>query len=147
MNIQKTILLTNLFLILFSCNVNKNHPVPYFSFNTIIDLNLPTYSDLLGIGGWAYVPVAELGPKGIVVYRKSQNEFVAFDRTSPAEGGLDCSEGLKVDEDNFLVLNDPCSNAKFSLYDGSVIEGNSKFGLRKYETEFNGDTKLRIYNP
>lgn len=146
MKVHKIIVLIALFFI-FSCTTNRRHPVPYFSFDTMIDLNLPSYSNLQGIGGWAYVPVAELGSKGVIVYRQSQNYFVAFDRTSPADGGLDCPTGLEVDEENYLILNDPCSDAQFSLFDGSPIDGSSKYGLRAYETEFNGDSRVRIYNP
>lgn len=131
--------------IAFSCNVNKKHPIPYYSFDITIDLNLPSYINLQGIGGWAYVNGA--GSKGVVVYRQSQQHFVAFDRQSPAEDGFNCDKGLEVDKDNFLILNDPCSNARFSLYDGSVISGDSKWGLRSYLTSYSGGSTLRIYNP
>src|SRR5690554_6827116 len=129
----------------FSCNVNKKHPVPHLSFDVDVNLNNPSYIELQGIGGWAYVN--GVGSKGIVVYRQSQQYFVAFDRHSPAPAGFDCQTGLEVDEENFLILNDPCSNARFSLYDGSVLCGDSKFGLRSYVAEYSGSNILRIYNP
>jgi nitrite reductase/ring-hydroxylating ferredoxin subunit len=134
-----------LILLFLGCNKNKQHPVPYFSFDSNINLNLPTYNSLKGVGGWAYV--TGVGSKGVVVYRQSVERFVAFDRQSPAEGGLDCESGLVTDDDNFLILNDPCSNAQFSLYDGSIIGGDTEWGLRKYQTGFNGGDVLRIYNP
>lgn len=52
-----------------------------------------------------------------------------------------------MNKDNYLILDDPCSNSQFSLYDGSVISGDSKWGLRKYETQYSGGNSLRIYNP
>lgn len=128
-----------------ACNKNGQHPVPYFSFDANINLTLPSYSELQGVGGWAYVTGA--GSKGIIVYRRSVNEFVAFDRHSPAPDGFECETGLQVDEDNFLILNDPCSNARFSLYDGSIIDGDTEWGLRQYLTSYNGGQTLRIYNP
>ncbi|HTO38516.1 MAG TPA: hypothetical protein VL021_08840 [Brumimicrobium sp.] len=140
----KFILLLLLFSF-FSCNVNKKHPVPYYAFDIDVNLNNPGYINLIGVGGWAYVNGA--GSKGIVVYRQSQENFIAFDRHSPAPEGFDCDTGLEVDEENFLILNDPCSNARFSLYDGSVISGDSKYGLRMYATEYYGGNILRIYNP
>lgn len=126
---------------LFACQKNKKHPVPSIPFDILIYINLPSYSSLEAVGGWAYV---EGGSKGIVVYRRSYDEFIAFDRHSPAEDGI-CGFPLTTDPDNFLELNDSCSGAKFSLYDGSPISG-SEFGLRQYQTWWDGGTGLRIYN-
>ena len=124
------------------CKINKIHPVPNVPFDIIIDLNLPSYNGLLGVGG--YATVNDAGYRGVVVYRRSLNEFVAFDLQSPAEEGS-CQTPLSVNADNFLQLDDLCSGAKFSLYDGSPIEG-SKFGLRMYVTYYNGINNLRISN-
>ncbi|MBW7868759.1 MAG: hypothetical protein H3C31_10580 [Brumimicrobium sp.] len=145
MNIRKIFVFLLFLAVFLSCNKNKHHPVPYYSFDVTINLTLPSYNNLQGVGGWAYVSGA--GSKGIVVYRQSIQNFIAFDRHSPAEGSENCKDGLEVDSENFLILNDPCSNAKFSLYDGSVISGNSKWGLRSYLTEYNGGDLVRIYNP
>jgi hypothetical protein len=127
--------------IAFSCKKNKNHPVPSLSFDVTIYINLPSYNKLEGIGGWAY---AEGGSKGLVIYRKALDEFIAFDRHSPANDGS-CVQSLVVDSLNFLQLNDLCSGAKFSLLDGSIISG-SEYGLRQYQTNWDGTSKLRIYN-
>jgi uncharacterized protein YuzB (UPF0349 family) len=144
MNTKKLFILTILVMFV-GCTKNNQHPVPYFNFDANVNLTLPSYSSLQGVGGWAYV--TGTGSKGVVVYRRSVNEFVAFDRHSPAPDGFDCETGLTVDEDNFLILNDPCSNARFSLYDGSVIDGDTEWGLRQYLTNYNGGQTLRIYNP
>lgn len=145
MNLRKIFLILFLFGIIVACKKNRDQPVPYFSFDTTINLDLPSYSNLKGVSGWAYVP--NVGSKGVVVYRKSVTEFVAFDRQSTVKGGIDCKSGLKVNSDNYLLLDDPCSSAQYSLYDGSVVKGGAKWGLRKYATEFNGSNILRIYNP
>ncbi len=144
MKVNIILFLTTIF-ILIACNKNKQHPVPYFTFDSNINLTLPSYSSLQGVGGWAYIPGA--GSKGVVVYRQGVNTFVAFDRHSPAEDGFDCETGLVTDDDNFLILNDPCSNARFSLYDGSPIDGDTEWGLRSYLTQYNGGDILRVYNP
>src|SRR5690554_6388523 len=83
MNLRKIIFLAIAFSF-FACNNNKQHPVPYYSFNANINLTLPSYNYLLGVGGWAHV--SGILSKGVVVYRHSQQNFVAFDRHSPAEG-------------------------------------------------------------
>ncbi len=145
MNLRVFLQIVILTLILFSCGRNDRHPVPYYQFDVNINLNLPTYQPLTGVGGWAYVN--GVGSKGIVIYRRSLGEFVAFDRHSPADPEGTCANGLETDEDNFLILNDPCSNAQFSLYDGSIIGGDTDWGLRMYMTVYNGGEILRIYNP
>lgn len=135
-----------LFLMIFGtlvgCKKNKIHPVPDIPFDITIDINLPSYNALIGVGGYAYV---NGGSRGLIVYRRSIEEFVAFDRHSPADPDAVCPEPLYPDPDNFLVLVDSCSNATFSLYDGSPISG-SEFGLRQYQTSYNGSNLVRIYN-
>ncbi|MEZ4938036.1 MAG: hypothetical protein R2799_10645 [Crocinitomicaceae bacterium] len=103
---------------------------------------LPSYSSLQSVGGYAYV---NGGVKGLVVYRKSIDEFVCFDRMSTAEGGYDCTP-IEVDTDNYLFLNDSCSDAVYSLIDGSLVSGSAVYGLRAYQTNFDGFSILYISN-
>ncbi len=124
------------------CNKNKIHPVPDIPFDITIDINLPSYNALIGVGSYAYV---NGGSRGIIVYRRNIDEFVAFDRHSPVDVDGSCPEPLYPDLDNFLMLIDSCGPAKFSLFDGSPVEG-SEFGLRQYQTIYNGTNLLRIYN-
>lgn len=136
-----------LFLLVFgaiaACTKNEQHPVPNIPFDFTIDISLPSYSALTGVSGWAYV---NGGSRGIIVYRRGINEFVAFDRHSPADPvGTACDQPLVPDDNNFLQLNDTCNNAAFSLYDGSPIS-DLKFGLRMYQTMWDGNHGLRIYN-
>lgn len=127
----------------FSCKKENLHPVPSIAFNINININLPSYSGLQNIGGYAYVN--NIGSKGVVVYRRSIDEFVAFDRQSTADGGLDC-DGVEIDEENTLLVNDVCGTSQFSLYDGSVVNGPAVFGLRGYQTIFDGVYTLNISN-
>ena len=129
-------------ILIASCNKNKNHPVPSVPFDVTIDINLPSYNALIGVGGWTYV---NAGSRGVIIYRRGLDEFVAFDRHSPADPEGDCPQPLYPDPDNFLQLIDSCSGARFSLYDGSPISG-SEFGLRMYQTVYNGTNLVRIYN-
>lgn len=131
-----------IFQLTFGCTKNNTHPVPSIPFDVTIDFNLPTYDDLLGVGGYAYV---NAGSRGVIVYRRGINDFVAFDRHSPADPAGECPTVLTPDADNFLILNDDCSSAQFSLYDGSPISG-SDYGLRQYSTAYGGGNTLRIYN-
>lgn len=136
-----------LFLLVFvsmtGCTKNDQHPVPSYPFDFTIDISLPSYSPLMGVSGWAYV---NGGSRGIIVYRRGIDEFIAFDRHSPAdEIGSPCDQPLVPDDNNFLQLNDTCNNATFSLYDGSPIS-NSAYGLRQYQTMWDGNHGLRIFN-
>ena len=141
MKIQK-VLFFLLIIITSSCIKNNNNPVPSIPFDITIDINLPSYNQLQGVGAWTYVVG---GSRGIIVYRRSMDEFVAFDRHSPMDPNGTCFLPLFPDQDNFLQLKDTCSNAIFSLYDGGPISG-SNYGLRQYATQFNGSNLLRIYN-
>ncbi len=131
------------FLLLSSkCNNQNQNPVPFVPVDVTIDIQLPSYSNLQGVGGWSYLTG---GSRGIIVYRKGIDEFVAFDRHSPADISGTCPFPLYPDSQNFLQLKDSCNNAVFSLYDGSPVS-NSIYGLRQYATQFNGNNLLRIYN-
>jgi|TARA_R110000737_G_scaffold353495_1_gene406163 hypothetical protein len=130
------------FFLVWGCRKNKYHPVPNIATDITIDINLPSYIALTGVSGWAYV---NGGSRGIIVFRRSPDEFIAFDRHSPADPNGTCERPLTPDTDNFLTLVDSCNNATFSLYDGSP-QSNSEFGLRAFQTSFNGSSALRIFN-
>lgn len=134
-----------LLVVVVSCARDRFHPVPYYQFDVTLNLNLPTYQTLQGVGGYAYVDGA--GSRGLVIYRRSVQEFVAFDRHSPADEEGTCDTPLVTDEENFLILNDPCSNARFSLFDGSVYSGDTDWGLRSYMVQYGGGQYLRVWNP
>jgi hypothetical protein len=129
-------------ILLNGCTKNKNHPVPSIPFDITINISLPSYSALQGVSGYAYVSG---GSRGIIVYRRGVNDFVAFDLHSPADPDGNCPQVLTPDANNYLQLNDSCNNASFSLYDGSPIS-NSDYGLRQYQTAWSGGETLRIFN-
>ncbi len=143
---MRTFILTKISIILlfvnYSCQGLGEHPVPNVAVSVQINIMLPSYSNLQSVGGYAYV---NGGVKGLVIYRRSIDEFVCYDRMSTAEGGYDCTP-LEVDQDNFLFLNDQCSDAVYSLLDGTVISGNAVYGLRNYQTNFDGFSILYISN-
>ena len=136
------ILMLGLALIFSECTTNQNHPVPNIPFDFSIDMTLPSYSNLIGVSGYAYVAG---GSKGIIVYHRGIDDFVAFDRHSPADPAGTCTTPLTPNADNFLMLDDNCNGAQFSLYDGSPVSG-SDFGLRMYQVTWDGGNNLRIFN-
>jgi hypothetical protein len=143
----RIILMLAIFWAVSACNRNNRHPVPYFQFDVTINLNLPSYSPLMGVGGWAYLD--NVGSRGVIIYRSSSNQFVAFDRHSPADEAGNCPNPLYPDEENFFVLIDECNDARFSLLDGSPWNDSqyTDWGLRAYQTTFDGGSNLRVFNP
>lgn len=132
-------LLTN--ILLTSCEKNGSNPVPSVPVSISLNLDLPAYNTLKSPGGWVYV---NGGSKGIVVYRNF-DEFVAMDRHSTYD--VECDSAIvSVDENNFLQLNDACSDSKYNMLDGTVIEGPAKWGLRRYNTTWDGTYSVYIYN-
>lgn len=143
MKLRFILTVTILMGVIAGCNkYNNDNPVPNIPFDITINLTLPSYSALMGVGGYAYV---NGGSKGIIVYRRGIDDFVAFDRHSPADVNGTCPQPLYPDTSNYLILKDSCNAATFSLYDGSPISG-SEYGLRQYVTQWNGNESLRIYN-
>lgn len=140
MKLQFITLIITIFILL-GCKKQDNS-VPSIPFDITLNLNLPSYQALSGVSGWAY---ANGGSKGIIIYRKNIDEFVAFDRHSPKDPEGNCETPLFPTEENFLQLKDTCSGALFSLYDGSPISG-AEIGLRQYQTIFDGNDQLRILN-
>ncbi len=134
---RKRYILALLLLVYFfaglGCNKERYERVPNVFVNFTIDLNQAQYTPLQITGGWVYVTG---GYRGIIVYRKTFEEFVALDRTSTYKPE---SEGNRVVvEENNLIAADTVSGSRFLLLDGSVVEGPAPFGLKQYRTSFDG---------
>jgi len=76
-----------LLCICLSCKKKKTtqpvpqYPIPYVAVSVIIYPNDPTNFALQAIGGWKYYSGA--GVQGLIIYRKTQQDFVAIERASP----------------------------------------------------------------
>jgi nitrite reductase/ring-hydroxylating ferredoxin subunit len=127
-------------LLLFTTCRREQQFVPNVGVNVLLYLNDPQNTALTTIGGWVYV---NGGYRGIVLYRKSQNEFVAFDRTCPYQPEEAASQ-VSVDSSN-VILEDRSCGSKFLLSDGSAIQTPALIPLKQYNTTFDGNS-IRIYN-
>lgn len=123
-----------------SCE-GDSHPVPNVPVNIIINLDLPSYQPLNAPGGWIYI---DGGSRGIVVYRNF-DEFVALDRHSTYNSEDPCAV-VQVDTLNVFELVDTCSGSRYSIQSGVVVQGPAKWGLRRYNTNWNGGYQVTIYN-
>jgi hypothetical protein len=131
--------------LLISCKRNKtqplvNHPVPSVPVNVTIYPNDPLNFRIQAIGGWIYF---NAGINGIIIYRKSNEEFIALERTSPHLPN-DTAARVYVTKDNFSLL-DTVSRSRWQIIDGAIIKEPTQWPLRLYGTSFNGNV-LRIIN-
>ena len=118
---------------------NDNFGIPLVFVNLRLNVNNPSFFNLSVTGGWEYVAG---GSRGILVYRARPNEFMAYDRHSTYNVEAGCR--VEVDSTNFGV-EDPCSGSRWSIFDGSVIQGPAAMPLKPYQTFFDG-TFLTISN-
>jgi hypothetical protein len=128
-----------------SCNKSgtpsaNNNPVPSRPVEMSLYPNDPTYFKVQFIGGWMYVSG---GINGIVLYRKSEEEFVAVERTS-SQLPDNAAAAVKVMSDNF-TLRDSISDSHWRIFDGTVTKGPATWPLRLYYTSYDG-SRLIIRN-
>jgi hypothetical protein len=132
-------------LLFFQCKkdepqVVKQHPVPSVPVNLTIYPNDPLNFNIQAIGGWMYFAG---GVNGIVVYRKSEQEFIALERTS-TKNPSDSKSRAVVLSDNF-TLQDTVSASTWRILDGAVIQGPAEWPLRLYGTSYDGNL-LKVIN-
>lgn len=133
------IILVSVFL--FTCNKDKER-IPYVYVDFYLNLNDPDFNELSVVGNSIAVTG---GVKGIIIYRKSLDEFVALDRCCSHEPSKSC-EFVSVDSTGlFAICN--CCQSQFYLYDGYVSKGPAEFPLSQYRTSYNSYTNtLHVFN-
>ena len=100
----------------------------------------PSFVNLNAIGGWTYIGG---GCKGIIVYRKTQDEFMAYERACTYDPDNNCP-GVTVDGSN-INMTDTCCGSQFQIFDGNVTKGPASRVLQQYRTSFDGSV-LQISN-
>ena len=70
------------------------------------------------------------GVAGLIIYKKSDGRFTAFDRCSSVNPEKRCAV---IPDDPSLTATDPCSGAKFSLFDGLPVKAPGKRPLKQYQ--------------
>ena len=137
---------------------NPNRPQAYINFT--INPNSLEHQGLNTVSGWEYLTSdPNSDSRGIIVYRMSETEFLAYDRIPPNEPDA-CTDSqgnttrLVVD---FPFVVDNCNNAYYNILNGQIIvaapdmipnfptEGVTIFPLIQYNTTYDG-YKLTVYN-
>ncbi len=140
-NLRIPLVVVGAFLLLQSSCEQNNQNIPYVPVNFDLNLNLPSYNSLNYPGEHL---ILQGGSKGIVVYRYTTDEFVVLDRHSTFDVTQGCnvtveSDGITLSDDN------DCSNSKWLILDGSVMQGPATLSLHRYRTNWNPPI-LQVYN-
>jgi len=111
--------------------------------NVYVDIYLyttdPAFSPLNATSGFTYLAG---GSKGIIVFRRSQTEFGAYDRHCT----YNVKEANQISVDaSGLIATDAVCGSKFLLTDGSPSTAPAANPLKTYQTSFDGTT-LHIFN-
>lgn len=133
----------SIIILLLFCTCTKTDVVPNIYVNTYVYLTDPNYVKLNAVGGWNYAPG---GIKGIIIYRKSVSEFMAYERNSTYEPSKGCVIVMDTANKSNLFITDKCSGSTYLITDGSVYKGPASVPLKKYQTSFDGNTTVHIYN-
>jgi hypothetical protein len=123
-----------------ACKKNKE-TIPGVHVDEMIDINLPQYLPLQVPLNYVYYDLA--GNRGLIIFRASQTDFNILERTctfDPSSG----SAQVEVMPDNITCVDSTCGS-KFSIYDGTVINGPATQPLQRYQYTFDGHI-LHIYN-
>lgn len=137
-----TIGLFFLFYAGFSCNDDNNDDFPYAYINIYINPTSTEYLELNTPGGWVYL-VGQKPSRGILVYRLTMDDFLAYERTCPQDP-IEPNARIEVEPSNITVACPVCKS-KYIMLDGTPFEGPARRPLRKYQTSYNGSI-LHIYN-
>ncbi len=127
-------MLFQLLLIPSSCKKEEEAPeIPYVYVSIALDPNGTKYIHLNTVNGWETV---NGGYNGILIFRKSVNEFVAFERACPYDP---TTSGAQVRvEASGITCYCPVCNSKFIMTDGTPYEGPSRYPLKQYTTMYDG---------
>jgi hypothetical protein len=126
-----------------SCDKEKDYEeIPYAVVNFRIYPNSTIYWELNSPGGWVYL-IANYPSKGVLVYRISLEEFVAFERTCPYDP-YELEAQIEV-EPSGITAACPSCGTKYILLDGTRFEGPGSRPLKKYRNTYDGNT-LHIFN-
>lgn len=146
---------------LHSCREFPQNPnTPILPYPITIYPNTLQYQELNFVSGWLYITSdVESTSRGIIVYRQSDNEFLAYDRLPPNEPDA-CTDShgnttrMVVD---FPFVVDRCNNAYYNILNGQLIvrepdmvpnfptDGTTIYPLIQYRTAYDG-SKLTITN-
>jgi nitrite reductase/ring-hydroxylating ferredoxin subunit len=128
-------------LLLASTSCEKdNTMIPYVAVDFTVYVTDPMYTDLNAVGGWMYVTG---GSRGILLYRKSIDQVMAYDRHCTYEPENSCGQ-IEVESNNYTMI-DSCCYSRFEIDNGSAVVQPATLSLKQYHTTLDGNM-LHVYN-
>ncbi len=138
---KKSLIITFSILTLLAGCDYYNHPtIPNTSVDFTIYPNDAMYYRLNTYGGYEFFTG---GVNGIIVYRLSEWDFVAFDRACSHDWTKHGS-WLYVAPDGLRLVDSLCGST-FNILDGNVLGGPAIYPCRRYNTRYDG-VRLRVYS-
>ncbi len=125
---------------------DPNSDIPYANINVIINPNSTLYQELNTVSGWMYYQWVDPPSRGLIIYRLSQDEFLAYERTPPVNSNFCCDlengycTALVVG-DFYPFVQDTCSDLSYLILDGSPYAP-ATVPLKTYRTVYDG---LNLY--
>lgn len=120
-------------LSLFGCERQQvTDPVPYIFVQKLMDLNNTSYQALRFDRGFVYETG---GVRGLIIYRRAVNSFIAFDRVCTHHPSNSC--GVVEVEPTGFFMRCPCCRSVFD-FEGNPINGPANFPLVRYRTSLSG---------
>jgi len=125
-----------------SCDRCRNEQLlPVLNFSYTININEPAFFDLTVVTGFLYY---DAGNVKLIIYRNAIDEFKIYDARSTHNPTDPCICRVSDDE---AFIEDPCSESKWLLSDGSLVNGPAAQSLLTYEYTFDSATGiLHFYN-
>ncbi|ASW74808.1 hypothetical protein IQ37_16640 [Chryseobacterium piperi] len=115
---------------------------PRTPINVSLNLNLPAYFNLTQPQGWIYVNEQQSGTRGLIVVRRSDTQFMVYDRNAP-HLCPDSNTTLEV-KDNISIVC-PKDNATWILLTGNPTN-TSVTSLPPKTYPYNYDPATRVLN-
>ena len=124
-----------------SCGKVDENDIPNVPVNFRAALNDPRLSRLNSPGG--AVTIDGHGVAGLIIYRRADYSYVAFDRCSSVNPQQKCA--VTLDEPSFTAT-DKCSGAIFSLDDGAPLKAPAKRPLKRYDVNIISSFEISVTN-
>jgi len=133
---MKTLFLLTFLITVISCGTSdddQNPVLPNIPVNVTLNLDLPLYQNLQFDSSSAFVE--NHGIKGIIVFRISENNILAWEAACPHIAPSECSTMNLVG----VEITCPCDDSKFSILNGGPLSG-TQFSMKQYRATKNGNT-------
>lgn len=124
-------------LLFTSCGKDTGY-IPEVAVNynvTITEFSLKAVNNVLLVSNY--------GVAGLIIVKTPLGGYVAFDRCSSVNPENKCKV---APDDSGLTATDPCSGAKYSLFDGSPQKAPAEKSLKIYNISLQGGTLLNVTN-